>query len=110
MSDMYWITVLYRSCIPEYPLLSLTYTLFDFATIFPFTCGLICRSPWLHPDFIYYMTKEGKQFKRNCDYVHQVAEDVINKRRQEIVGLIDDYGWQDSVLLQLFVPRIYTNF
>ncbi|XP_056019487.1 ultra-long-chain fatty acid omega-hydroxylase-like [Ostrea edulis] len=45
------------------------------------------KSPWLHPDFIFYMTKQGKKFKENCDYVHQVAEDIIDKRRQEIKNM-----------------------
>ncbi|XP_061163545.1 cytochrome P450 4F8-like isoform X3 [Saccostrea echinata] len=42
------------------------------------------KSPWLHPDFIFYRTKQGRKFKENCDYVHKVAEDIIDKRRREI--------------------------
>ncbi|XP_061196670.1 cytochrome P450 4F3-like [Saccostrea echinata] len=39
-------------------------------------------SPWLYTDFIYYLTKGGKKFQENCNFVHSVAEDVIDKRRQ----------------------------
>lgn len=45
------------------------------------------RAPWLHPDFIFYRTAEGKSIKAKCDYVHQVAEDVIDKRRNTLVGV-----------------------
>lgn len=42
------------------------------------------RTPWLYPDLIFYRTTEGKSFKAKCDYVHQVAEDVIDKRRNTL--------------------------
>lgn len=40
------------------------------------------RKFWLHPDIIYYLTPTGRKFKRLCDYVHGVAEDVIEKRQK----------------------------
>ncbi|XP_048752320.2 cytochrome P450 4F1-like [Ostrea edulis] len=40
--------------------------------------------PWLSSDFIYYLTKNGKEMKKNCDFVHKVAEDVIRKRRKTL--------------------------
>lgn len=43
------------------------------------------RSPWLYPDFIYYNTEDGKRFKKNCQYVHDVAADVMQNRRKELV-------------------------
>lgn len=43
------------------------------------------RSPWLYPDFIFYNTADGKRFKKNCQYVHDVAADVMQKRRKELV-------------------------
>ncbi|BFZ07550.1 hypothetical protein BsWGS_10589 [Bradybaena similaris] len=40
------------------------------------------RTVWLWPDFIFRMTADGRKFYKNCDYVHQVAEDVIARRKQ----------------------------
>lgn len=45
------------------------------------------RSPWLYPDFIYYNTADGKRFKKNCQYVHDIAADVMQKRRKELEGV-----------------------
>ncbi|XP_013084721.2 cytochrome P450 4F6-like isoform X2 [Biomphalaria glabrata] len=42
------------------------------------------RKPWLWPDFIFKLTTLGKKFLKNCDYVHQVAEEIINKRRDQL--------------------------
>ncbi|KAL3862090.1 hypothetical protein ACJMK2_008084 [Sinanodonta woodiana] len=39
------------------------------------------RSPHLYPDFIFYLTEIGRRFRKNCKYVHSVADDIINKRR-----------------------------
>ena len=44
------------------------------------------RKPWLYPDWVYYITREGKKFWKNCDYVHGVAEDVIRQRKEALVG------------------------
>lgn len=40
------------------------------------------RNPLLAPDIVFYRTKKGKQFQKDCDFVHQVAEDIIEKRRK----------------------------
>ncbi|XP_035688857.1 cytochrome P450 4F2-like isoform X3 [Branchiostoma floridae] len=40
--------------------------------------------PHLYPDFIFYLTKEGRDFKKLCAYVHQLADDIIAKRRQTL--------------------------
>ncbi|XP_062592650.1 ultra-long-chain fatty acid omega-hydroxylase-like [Saccostrea cucullata] len=45
------------------------------------------RIPWLHPGFIFYRTSDGKKFQENCDYVHKVAEDVIDKRRKDLKSM-----------------------
>jgi hypothetical protein len=37
------------------------------------------------PDIIFYRTKMGKKYKQDCDFVHGVAEDIINKRRRTLV-------------------------
>ncbi|XP_076087488.1 cytochrome P450 4F6-like isoform X1 [Mytilus galloprovincialis] len=46
-------------------------------------------NPVLFPDFIFYLTKTGKEFRKACDYVHTVAEEIIEKRRKtlEVEGL-----------------------
>ncbi|KAK6196281.1 hypothetical protein SNE40_001534 [Patella caerulea] len=38
--------------------------------------------PWLHFDWVFNLTKLGKDFKKHCDYVHNVAEEIISKRRE----------------------------
>ncbi|XP_046358299.1 ultra-long-chain fatty acid omega-hydroxylase-like [Haliotis rufescens] len=35
-------------------------------------------------DFIFYNSSEGKKFKKQCDFVHRWAEDIIDKRRQTL--------------------------
>ncbi|XP_071147890.1 cytochrome P450 4F4-like [Mytilus edulis] len=39
------------------------------------------RSPWLHFDSVYYLTTNGRTFKKHCDYVHKVTEDIIDSRK-----------------------------
>ncbi|XP_053380794.1 cytochrome P450 4F6-like [Mercenaria mercenaria] len=39
------------------------------------------RDPVFSPDIIFYRTKMGKKFKQDCDFVHSVAEDIMNNRR-----------------------------
>jgi len=46
------------------------------------------RHPYLYPDIIYSLTRRGREFKRNCQYVHQVSDEIIQKRKQTLVGLI----------------------
>jgi hypothetical protein len=36
-------------------------------------------------DWIYYRTSHGKSFARNCSYVHEIAETVIQKRKKVLV-------------------------
>lgn len=40
--------------------------------------------PHLHNEFIYSLTSHGKKFYRLCDVAHQVAEEIIEKRRKEL--------------------------
>ncbi|KAH9509334.1 Cytochrome P450 4F6 [Bulinus truncatus] len=42
------------------------------------------RQPWMWPDFIFKMSAAGKRFFKNCDYVHKVAEEIINKRKCQL--------------------------
>ncbi|KAH9504233.1 hypothetical protein Btru_064424 [Bulinus truncatus] len=40
--------------------------------------------PWLHADWLYFLTPNGRKFKKHCEFVHRVAEDIINKRKEAI--------------------------
>ncbi|CAG5124677.1 unnamed protein product, partial [Candidula unifasciata] len=40
--------------------------------------------PWLYNDFIYSLTPSGRRMKKYCDFVHKVAEDIINRRKEII--------------------------
>ncbi|XP_052239307.1 cytochrome P450 4F1-like isoform X4 [Dreissena polymorpha] len=42
------------------------------------------RTPWLYPDCVFYLTPMGRKFRRNCDFVHKVAVEVIDKRREAL--------------------------
>lgn len=42
-------------------------------------------SPWLYPDFIFRLTPGGRQFYKDCDFVHKVSEEIIAKRK-EVLG------------------------
>ncbi|KAJ8321081.1 hypothetical protein KUTeg_002668 [Tegillarca granosa] len=44
----------------------------------------VLGKPYLYPDFIFYRTQKGKIFRRHCDFVHSVSEDIIDKRRQTL--------------------------
>ncbi|KAH3871925.1 cytochrome P450 4F1-like isoform X2 [Dreissena polymorpha] len=45
------------------------------------------RRPFLSPDIIFYRTAMGRKYKKDCDYVHSVAEDIIQKRRETLKKL-----------------------
>ncbi|XP_069118740.1 cytochrome P450 4F2-like [Argopecten irradians] len=45
------------------------------------------RLPLLHPNFIFYLTSEGRRFRRNCDFVHTVTEEIISKRKTTLMEL-----------------------
>ncbi|CAL1543468.1 unnamed protein product [Lymnaea stagnalis] len=40
--------------------------------------------PWFHSDFLYFLTAKGRKFRKNCDYVHKVAEEIIYKRKEKL--------------------------
>jgi hypothetical protein len=40
----------------------------------------------MYLDTIYYITKEGRQFRDMCKYAHEVAYDLIGKRKKALVG------------------------
>ncbi|XP_067685428.1 cytochrome P450 4F6-like [Haliotis asinina] len=41
-------------------------------------------TPWHFPDLIFFNSSQGKKFKKQCDFVHRWAEDIIEKRRQTL--------------------------
>ncbi|XP_059148816.1 cytochrome P450 4A25-like [Physella acuta] len=40
--------------------------------------------PWLHSDLLFFLTPEGRKFKKHCNYVHKVAEDIIKQRKEKL--------------------------
>ena len=45
------------------------------------------RRPWLYPDFIFfYLSRCGRRFAKNCDFVHDFANDIIQNRRKVLVS------------------------
>lgn len=42
--------------------------------------------PWVHADWIYFLTPSGREFKKNCDEVHRVADNVIQKRKAALAA------------------------
>ena len=42
------------------------------------------RRPYLYPDIIWNLSAFGRKFNRDCDYVHSIAEDIIDKRRRTL--------------------------
>lgn len=42
------------------------------------------RKPWFHFDFIYKFSKDYQQFKKHCDFVHSISDDVIRERKETL--------------------------
>ncbi|XP_052241444.1 ultra-long-chain fatty acid omega-hydroxylase-like isoform X4 [Dreissena polymorpha] len=45
--------------------------------------------PILLWDFAFYLTDTGRKFKKDCDFVHSVAEEIIDKRKQALAAGAD---------------------
>jgi len=41
--------------------------------------------PYLYPDIVFNLSSRGREFKRNCQYVHQVSEEIIDKRKKTLL-------------------------
>lgn len=41
-------------------------------------------SPWLFPDFLFWLSPTGREFKRYMDYVHDFADEIISSRRKSL--------------------------
>jgi hypothetical protein len=48
----------------------------------------IPSNPLMHFDVIWNLSSTGRQFNKDCDFVHAVAEEVIDNRRDALVILI----------------------
>ncbi|GFS12211.1 cytochrome P450 [Elysia marginata] len=40
--------------------------------------------PWFHNEFLFSLTPSGRKFFKQCDYVHQIAEEIIKERTKEL--------------------------
>ena len=47
----------------------------------------VMRNPLVYNDFVYGLTKNGRRFKEQCDFVHEISERVIRERRQSLVSV-----------------------
>jgi len=45
-------------------------------------------NPILYPDLIYYCTPSGREFLHYCDVVRKYSEEVIIKRRKELMEVL----------------------
>ena len=43
------------------------------------------RNPLHAFDFIYNSTADGKEFRKKCDFIHEVANKVIDSRKKALV-------------------------
>lgn len=39
-------------------------------------------NPFLYPDFIFNLTPSGRQFKKDCDFVHTISNEIIHTRKE----------------------------
>ncbi|XP_060068942.1 cytochrome P450 4A25-like [Ylistrum balloti] len=58
--------------------------------------GVRSRNPMLYFDLIFYLTKTGRRFNKNCKFVHKVAEEVIDKRKETLdAGHVPEKKYKD---------------
>ncbi|XP_049496060.1 cytochrome P450 4F3-like [Panthera uncia] len=43
------------------------------------------RQIFLHPDLLYYLTPDGRRFRRACDLVHNFTDAIIQERRCSLI-------------------------
>ncbi len=43
-------------------------------------------SPWLWPDFLFYLTKKGKEFRSNLNILHGTTRRMIKERKAELLS------------------------
>ncbi|KAK7870826.1 hypothetical protein R5R35_014415 [Gryllus longicercus] len=49
--------------------------------------------PWLHLDFIFYMTTAGRRYKKCLEVLHGTTDRVIMERRKELLKMGEDLGY-----------------
>ena len=47
----------------------------------------VIRNPLVFNEFVYGLTKKGRRFKEQSDFVHDISERVIRERRQNLVSV-----------------------
>ncbi|GLH04907.1 Cytochrome P450 4C1 [Gryllus bimaculatus] len=53
--------------------------------------------PWLHLDFIFYMTTTGRRYKKCLQVLHGTAEKVIKERREELLEMGKDSAMNSAI-------------
>lgn len=46
----------------------------------------IFSNPIMYIDTLYYLTSNGREYKKNLDLAHQTSRDVIKQRKQVLVS------------------------
>ncbi|XP_008590946.1 PREDICTED: cytochrome P450 4F11-like [Galeopterus variegatus] len=47
---------------------------------------------FLHTDFLYHLTPDGRRFRRACDHVHNFTDTIVRERRRTLMSQgIDDF-------------------
>ena len=49
------------------------------------------RQIFLHTDFLYFLTLDGRRFRRACRLVHDFTDAVIQERRRTLPEDVDDF-------------------
>ena len=54
----------------------------------PIVFYIFLRKPWQYIDIIFWLSKDGREFKKHCDYVHTISKDVILRRQKVLVNVL----------------------
>lgn len=63
------------------------HTIYVSQSQFIYNYTLFSRNLLFYPEWLYRLSPSGKEFFNLCDYVHQFAEDIIEKRKTELVWI-----------------------
>jgi len=67
----------------------------------------------MYIDWIYYKTSKGRKFHKACEYVHKVAEEIIETRKSALVWISWDIvlgKFRIKVIYGLFLELPYLNW
>jgi hypothetical protein len=67
-------------------------------------------NPLMYFDTIWNLSSIGRQFKKDCDFVHAVAEEVIDKRRDALVILTIVHLWWKITITFRYVNICFVCF